>query len=58
MKIGIDKSLYMKYNNKVASGQQTICGCGEIGRRKGLKIPRWRHRTGSSPVIRTKRVIL
>ena len=23
---------------------------GEIGRRKGLKIPRWQHRTGSIPV--------
>ena len=22
---------------------------GEIGRRKGLKIPRWQHRAGSSP---------
>ena len=28
--------------------------CGEIGRRKGLKIPRWQHRTGSSPVTSTK----
>lgn len=27
--------------------------CGEIGRRKGLKIPRWQHRTGSSPVTST-----
>ena len=27
--------------------------CGEIGRRKGLKIPRWQHRTGSSPVTGT-----
>ena len=26
-----------------------ICPGGEIGRRKGLKIPRWRHRAGSSP---------
>ena len=30
-----------------------ICWCGEIGRRKGLKIPRWQHRTGSSPVTST-----
>ena|GEM_PF-3215129 len=29
------------------------CRCGEIGRRKGLKIPRWQHRTGSSPVTGT-----
>ena len=27
-----------------------ISWCGGIGRRKGLKIPRWQHRTGSSPV--------
>lgn len=31
--------------------------CGEIGRRKGLKIPRWQHRTGSSPVSGTKPVV-
>ncbi len=30
-----------------------ICWCGEIGRRKGLKIPRWKHHTGSSPVTST-----
>ena len=29
-------------------------GCGGIGRRKGLKIPRWRHRAGSSPATRIK----
>ena len=28
----------------------TICRCGGIGRRKGLKIPRWKHHTGSTPV--------
>ena len=32
----------------------TICRCGGIGRRKGLKIPRWQHRTGSSPVNGTR----
>ena len=26
-----------------------LCTCGGIGRRKGLKIPRWQHRAGSSP---------
>ena len=26
---------------------------GEIGRRKGLKIPRWQHRAGSSPALGT-----
>ncbi len=25
------------------------CPDGEIGRRKGLKIPRWQHRAGSTP---------
>ena len=30
-----------------------LCRCGEIGRRKGLKIPRSNIRTGSSPVIGT-----
>ena len=29
--------------------------CGGIGRRKGLKIPRWKQRTGSSPVTGTKK---
>ena len=29
--------------------------CGEIGRRKGLKIPRWKHRTGSIPVSGTSK---
>ncbi len=28
----------------------SVCPGGEIGRRKGLKIPRWQHRTGSIPV--------
>ena len=27
---------------------------GGIGRRKGLKIPRWQHRIGSSPISGTK----
>ena len=26
-----------------------LCPDGEIGRRKGLKIPRWQHRAGSIP---------
>ncbi len=34
------------------------CRCGEIGRRKGLKIPRWQHRTGSSPVTGTRMPLL
>ena len=29
------------------------CRCGEIGRRKGLKIPRWQHRIGSTPIFGT-----
>ena len=32
-----------------------ICWCGGTGRRKGLKIPRWRHHTGSIPVTSTMR---
>ncbi len=32
-------------------------GCDEIGRRKGLKIPRWKHRAGSIPASRTKKVL-
>ena len=28
--------------------------CGGTGRRKGLKIPRWQHRTGSIPVTGTR----
>ena len=28
---------------------------GEIGRRKGLKIPRWQHRAGSSPAPGTNK---
>ena len=31
-----------------------ICRCGGIGRHKGLKIPRSKIRTGSSPVSGTK----
>ena len=31
-----------------------ICPGGEIGRRKGLKIPRWKHRAGSIPAPGTK----
>ena len=27
----------------------SVCPGGEIGRRKGLKIPRWKHRAGSTP---------
>src|SRR3984957_2480388 len=29
------------------------CGRGGTGRRKGLKIPRWQRRVGSSPTART-----
>ena len=31
------------------------CRCGEIGRHKGLKIPRSNIRTGSSPVSGTRK---
>ena len=29
--------------------QSNYCPGGEIGRRKGLKIPRWHHHAGSTP---------
>ena len=32
------------------------CRCDGIGRRSGLKIHRWRQRTGSSPVTGTKNI--
>ena len=34
-------------------GLYIVCRCGGTGRRKGLKIPRWKHRTGSIPVSGT-----
>ena len=34
-----------------------ICRCGGIGRHKGLKIPRGRLRTGSSPVSGTRLIL-
>ena len=34
-----------------------ICRCGGIGRRKGLKIPRFNDRAGSSPASGTKKRI-
>ncbi len=30
-----------------------VCCCGGTGRRKGLKIPRWKHRVGSIPISST-----
>lgn len=41
--------------NKVYYYNPRLCRCGGIGRHKGLKIPRWKHRTGSSPVSGTKK---
>ncbi len=35
------------------SASSAICRCDGIGRRSGLKIHRWRQRTGSSPVTGT-----
>lgn len=35
-----------------------ICRCDGIGRRSGLKIHRWRQRTGSSPVTGTMASVL
>src|ERR1700722_4491352 len=33
------------------------CGRGGTGRRKGLKIPRWQRRVGSSPTARTREIL-
>ena len=33
------------------------CRNGGIGRRKGLKIPRWQHRIGSTPIFGTNKKI-
>ena len=46
----LEKAHGMRYNSKAASH---ICRCDGIGRRSGLKIHRWRQRTGSSPVTGT-----
>ena len=32
-----------------------MCRNGGIGRRKGLKIPRWQHRIGSTPIFGTNK---
>ena len=40
-----------------AGRQAPLCRCGGIGRHKGLKIPRGRLRTGSSPVSGTKKEV-
>ena len=32
-----------------------MCRNGGIGRRKGLKIPRWKHRIGSTPIFGTNK---
>ncbi len=46
----LDKPPQSGYHNRVIF----TCRCGGTGRRKGLKIPRWQHRTGSIPVSGTK----
>ena len=35
------------------NSKSSISPGGEIGRRKGLKIPRWKHRAGSIPALGT-----
>ncbi len=49
VKITIDFFEESFYNNKA------MCRCDGIGRRTGLKIPRWRHRAGSTPATGTKK---
>lgn len=43
------------YTGFLFKKSETFCRSGGIGRRTGLKIPRWQHRTGSSPVFGTRR---
>ena len=45
---------YLNYTSFFCNCQVFFCRCGEIGRHKGLKIPRQRYRTGSSPVSGTR----
>ena len=54
--LNIDFSVHLLYDNKsFRTSFVLIFGrCGGTGRRKGLKIPRWKHRTGSIPVSGTK----
>ena len=40
---------------KIYEHKSYICRCGGIGRRPGLKIPWWQHRTGSIPVSGTRK---
>ena len=39
------------------SAYHSVRWCGGIGRRKGLKIPRWQHRAGSSPATSSKLIV-
>ena len=53
------KAVYAGSNPTPASNnrnERTICPSGEIGRRKGLKIPRNDFRAGSSPASGTTKV--
>ena len=45
----------MRYNSCVTLSNQATRRCGGTGRRKGLKIPRWQHRAGSTPASGTKK---
>ena len=56
-KISLANLFIFRYNIKAISVTTcdfiSICRCDGIGRRSGLKIHRWRQRTGSSPVTGT-----
>ncbi len=43
----------LKHDKQYKVRSMVICPGGEIGRRKGLKIPRWQHRAGSIPALGT-----
>src|ERR1700674_1966754 len=60
--IDIERSRFVKHEGLVAKHSLTKSkkplryqgrGRGGTGRRKGLKIPRWQRRVGSSPTART-----
>ena len=45
---------FARRSKRVRRNYYSVSWCGGIGRRKGLKIPRWQHRAGSSPATSSK----
>ena len=57
---GVRAKAIVGHRNRIQAFTKNIyfnytCRCDGIGRRSGLKIHRWRQRTGSSPVTGTKK---